>query len=113
MDFIRWHDNHVPCDDCRIIYSRRPGSPEPPCEDCRVPLQSDNIDLATIYLLTRNQVLMSPSGGVIGLNLVSVYPLLEMYDIEDPISAIALIMRAFNTFQQERTEEARLQAVMT
>ena len=110
MDFVRWNDNHVPCEVCRRLYAKREGSPEPPCDDCQVILTTSNQDIAEIFLTIRNQVLLTAGGEIVGLNLSAVYPLLDVYEIVDKKRAIILIQRVFNKLQEERNVLAKVTA---
>lgn len=48
------------------------------------------------------------SGSVIGLNLVPVLKMLDMYEIEDKKHALILIQKVFSHFQEEHNLIAKV-----
>lgn len=50
-----------------------------PCESCYVSLYEENKRTWELYLICKDQLIISPSGHVIGLNKEAVIKILEMY----------------------------------
>lgn len=60
------------CDQCRQMYAERTPPGTPPCETCRVELLEENEDIATVYMLTRKQVVTVGQGQAIDINIPAV-----------------------------------------
>lgn len=96
------------CDQCRDYYADLPDK-EPPCETCRVDLMEENEEVANVFMVCRNQVIMvGMSGQVIDINLPAVFGVMDRYPggIKDQWRCMTSVRRLFNHLRAKGDNDA-------
>ena len=86
------------------MYGRRSPPAEPPCKTCRVDLMEENADVATIYMLTRRQVITVGAGQVADLSIPAVKIAMDLYGVRDQKACLNRVRRLFHHFQGRKDE---------
>jgi len=76
---VEWLVDYKPtCGRCKKIYKEREPPGDPPCETCRVLPAEENQDAITIFLLTKNQLILG-FGGPVDVNHLAIWKAIEYY----------------------------------
>jgi len=76
------------------------------CEaDCRVDLLEENEEAATIYMITRGQVVtMGEHGIAIDINISAVKAAMDIYGVADQRECLQKVMKLFHHFRESQVE---------
>lgn len=74
---------------------------EPPCKTCKVEPLKENEQAGLVYMLVRNQVILSPSGEIVDLNINAVNAVMDIYDVKDKKGCFEKVLRLFYHFQEQ------------
>lgn len=66
------------------IELRRMQKKEPPCDTCTPPLFRENFDIVRVYLKCFNQLILSPVGGVIDIDIAAVDIAVKRSNVANP-----------------------------
>ena len=69
-------------------------------------LQEENREAATIYMLTRNQIILAPSGHAIDISIPAVKIAMDVHGVVDQKECLAKVLRLFHHFEEKRREHA-------
>jgi len=74
------------------------------CEQCLPPVDDENVPAARLWPIVSSQVLVGPSGQIIGINQLAVWTAIEKYkdvlNIMDEQQTFEDILMIFNHFQE-------------
>jgi hypothetical protein len=70
-----------PCKVCKTFAARR--GEEPECETCLPDVFEENAEAVTVFPYVHDQMIIAPSGKPIGINLLAVFKVMEMLQVED------------------------------
>ena len=90
------------CDTCEKVHKDHGTLPD--CVNCNKPiLLPENFDLIQVHSLCRNQLIVAPMGGVIGVDLQAIVTVADLLGIDDKI----FLIERMNVFVTEhfRKEE--------
>ena len=65
-------------------------------------LREENREAATIYMLTRNQVVTAGQGQVLDLSIPAVKIAMELHGVADQKACLAQVLRTFHHFEARR-----------
>ena len=88
------------------MYAERTPPGTPPCETCRVELLEENEDTATIYMLTRKQVITAEQGQIIDISIPAVKIAMDMHGGKDQKECLQNVRHLFYYFENKRRENA-------
>lgn len=74
------------------MYGNRNPPETPPCDNCRVDILPENSDALKIYMITRNQYIMSFSGPV-DINQLAVWEAIDRFNVKKPVEVFERVIR--------------------
>jgi hypothetical protein len=93
-----------PCDKCRALNEKK--GKEPPCDDCVPPLMPENREAFQIYMLVKNQFIMS-MGGPVDVNHIAIWEAIDRYKVKDKVRCFEKVITACHHVIGLITEETK------
>ena len=87
---------------CRDLRTPTPES----CAACLPPLLPVNYWPVKIYLLVRDQLIISPAGRPVAVNVSAIIDLIGFYQVDDPEECLERVVKLARHFIQEMNDEA-------
>ena len=93
------------CDQCCEMHEERNPPTIPPCRTCKVELLDENEDAATVFMLTRRQVVTADQGQIIDISIPAVKIAMDLNGVKDQKECLLKVRRTFYHFENERRGE--------
>jgi hypothetical protein len=89
-----------PCEVCRTLHGNR--GTDPPCETCTPPLDNDrDKEIASLYLLCKNQVILrGAEGEIVDISFSAIKDLLDIYEVRNKKEAFEKILYLFRELSE-------------
>ena len=71
-----------------------------------VELLPENREAATIYMLTRNQIILAPSGHAIDISIPAVKIAMDLHGVVDQKGCLDKVVGLFHHFEEKRRQDA-------
>jgi hypothetical protein len=88
---------------CRAL---RKGKRRKNCKACLPPLKEQNIDAVRMYLLTRNQLILTGMGDPVDINHMPIHEAMRLYRVKNPRECFEKVLTLANNMM-ERAEAER------
>lgn len=108
MDKYRPGEEGGPCDYCQKKHAERKPPGTPPCESCRVELRDENEEAATIYMMTRRQIIMRFNGKydeAFDISILAIKIAMDLQGVKNQKECLARVVQLFHRFENERRKE--------
>ena len=79
---------------------------EPNCDACIPMLFPENEEVAKVWFVVSDQVLVGGMGDVIGINNLAIHAAMDLYNVRDKINCLEKIRFAFYRLEEERRLES-------
>jgi|WetSurMetagenome_2_1015567.scaffolds.fasta_scaffold447955_2 hypothetical protein len=87
------------------MYGRREPPQEPPCHQCRVDLATENDLDATVYMMTRRQVVTAGADGhIVDISIPALKIVMDLLNVKDQVACLNRVRKLFHHFLEAQDE---------
>ena len=99
----------MPCDECKAAYlpnhwdtaeDKKRKAKGPACATCIPDQREANEDATMIYRICSGQLIISPMGGAIDINILAVKTAMDLYQIEDQKDCLGKVLFLFRKVKE-------------
>ena len=94
------------CDICQTIYDKK--GEVPPCEKCIPETLPENKDTLQVYLLVRNQVILTGFGDIVDIDFKAINIVMNLFEIpnkKDVFKKVVTLARHFIEIDRKKAKE--------